>query len=453
MMIKKCEVIWGDNRIEGEILSLQNINKVTVASAYISEYGLEFIENLKEKNSLTNDDIELYISSEFSSENPYELLKKANEICDVYIIADKFFHAKVYYLKTSSGLNKVVFGSSNMTLGGFKNNLEFNARGFVGDPGNIMANNNNEVEKFFEYCRKIARRVDEDVLEVYRSLSDEFVKIKNLRMDINSKIVNDIVYEKDPFSKNDYDFSDYYFRYEDYETLFDRNIRKKGVEINRKREIVKKKLLYIHEKIYKEILKLGLECHKNKEHITSQIVLNQFNNYKVDWIGVRYGKKESEIESLNDRNHFSKDVWGFQKHACMQFALGQNGFFISLFFAVKNDAVDRAHLHDTLALRDKNGILAKSIISEVRKLQGLGLRWYFIDDQCMPYFDFDNNNPEGFIEFFKREDRDGRYSFLTYKYSVNDERIKSLESIGNEIIRMVKLLLHLYNLMVWKPTI
>lgn len=167
-MSKKCKFIWGENSIEDEILPLSNITKVTIASAYISKYGLEFIEKLKEKNSLTNDDIELYISSEFSTENPYELLKKANEICDVYIIADKFFHAKVYYLKTSSGLNKVVFGSSNMTLGGFKNNLEFNASGSVGDPGNIMADNNNEVEKFFEYCRKIARRVDEDVLEVYQ---------------------------------------------------------------------------------------------------------------------------------------------------------------------------------------------------------------------------------------------------------------------------------------------
>ena len=421
------------NTLKEELFNLSKVSEIRIASAYFSEDGLKILNELKEKYLLRKQNIKLYLSPEFSLNKPYKLLQRLKKICDVYIIFNIKFHPKVYWVK-SNYKNKVIFGSSNFTSGGFYNNIEFDM---------IKEFDKNEEKKlslFFKYCSDNAKLVNEEIINFYKEKSEEIDKLKN-----NSKTINKVLYSyerrNDAFKEDDYNLEDMYFKYQDYETLFSRNQPLNNIIINKKRKRIKEKILNIHNKVYPSLSKENIYCHWRSENITSLIRPCEFNFGRVNWIGVRYGKSKFEIDQLNIGAYKNEEL-GFQKHACLQFCITPNGFEINLFHTVRRDGVDRSYLHE------KINEIKSEIIKELDNLKGQGLKWIIYDDinKKSYIFDIDSDISSDFIDFYKKYDNEGRESSLVYYLKPNDNRLKDINSISDVIIEKIKLLLPLYNL-------
>ena len=423
--------------IKDELLTVMGARKVRIATAFLSSEGASTLEEMKQTYKLKNTDITLYLSAEFSSDKPHEILKRLADICIVKIIFERTFHPKVYMINGTE--NKLLFGSSNFTLGGLQNNVEFN---YIGIPSTQELS---LVDDFFEYCEKMAISVDDDIIDFYAANASELEKAKNAQRKIRAKL-HGFHKKDDAFSESDYAIENYYFTYEDYETFFIRNqaLNDKGIRI--KRQKVQEKMLKIHSRVYPQIKKMGIACHKRPDNITSLIIPCLYNHHVVAWNGVRYGKTPSEIDLFNlggDKD----DMYGFQKHGCLQYAIGSSGFEINLFLAVKHDAWDRAHMHEKL------NILRPNIEKELKELRGYGLEWVIYDSNIGEefIFDVDNEETEAFCDYFSKYDCDGHELFLRCFYELDHELLEDFNSICDEVVSMIEWLLPLYNTMVNRP--
>ena len=413
-----------------ELLSCDKVSKIKIATAYLSMEGIKVISELKEKYNLNINNIEVYISPEFSMDQPHILLKRLVELCKVYMVFNNKFHAKVYFIK-GQGKNKLIFGSSNLTGGGLSKNIEFD---FINE---IDKEEESKLNMFFDYCRNSSKEVGSEIILFYEKQNQ---MLKNLIE--NKKKLEKEIYKfqnnDDAFDKDEYDLSNRYFNFDDYETLFLRNQSLEDIEINKRRKIIQNKILAVDKYIYKKVKKLGVYHHWRESNITSLIRPCVYNNGKVGWVGARYGKHEDEIKVLN--NGATKDEeLGFQKHACLQYCITQYGVEINLFHAVKRDAVDRGYLHE------KINSLAPNIIDEIDNLKGEYYVWYIDNDKYS--FNIDERDSKEFIEFYKKYDIEGRNSYLAYFISPDDEILESKETLGDFILQEFEKLIPLYNLL------
>ena len=423
-----------------EMIVIESVSKVRIATAFLSHFGVDVIKRISDTHQLHTSQIELYISSQFDAENPGVLLEEVSKLCDVKILLNDSFHPKVYLFQGKE--TKLIFGSSNLTNGGFVRNIEFN---YVGVPSKYELN---RVLEFFDFCEKRASNIDDDIIKYYKSIENEtkklYVNQKKLSM-----LLAGYVKSEDPFCSSDYCIDNSYFDYNDYETFFTRNTKSRGKEIQAKRENVQKKMLIIHKTVFPSIKRLGLCHHKRKENITSIVIPHAVNFYKVGWIGVRYGKTPAEVDALNFNLDKDDAEYGFQKHGCLQFSIHSTGFEIAFFLAVRNGAVDREWLHQDGFLN----LLSKQngIERELNNLKGNGFIWTIWNDGETASFEIDNEPAESFCDWFMANDREGCESSISKFYEPDDVILLTLENICSEIELIMEILLPLYNLMVWRP--
>lgn len=223
-----------------------------------------------------------------------------------------------------------------------------------------------------------------------------------------------------------------YFTNDDYTIFTEKNSANRSKAMIEERKRLQNKMLKLHEMIYSEVVKLGLSCHENKNHITTKIEPNRFNGKINSWLLVRYGKTPEEIAPYKEFDY------GFTKHACIQYGLfDERGFEISLFLGRTMD-YDRLQLSKTI---EKN---RASIESELKKIKGYGMKW--IISECAT-FEIDNNDVAEFCDWLIAHDKDGMESFLSYTYKIDDERLLG-ENIAKEVLGKITLLNGLYNAMV-----
>lgn len=414
-------------------MNCKKISKVKIATAFISNEGVDIIKEIIKEYKLTKNSVEVYISPEFSTDKPHIILQELVSICKVYMVINSKFHAKVYFLK-GQDTRKLLFGSSNLTYGGFTKNIEFNSI------SQIDANEEIKVNMFFDYCKNNSKEVDRKLISFYEEKNELINQIKESQKKLEKDLYK---FEKsnDSFAEDDYDLKGQYFTFEDYETLFSRNQILENNGITKRRTIVRQKILAINEYMYNDIKKLKVYHHWREANISSLIRPCVYNYGRVAWVGVRYGKHEKEVKQLNTGAERGEE-WGFQKHACIQYCIMPNGVEINLFHAVKNDAIDRDYL------QGKINSLAPQIIEEIRKFKGEGYVWIIYDDiENETYeFYFDKEEPEEFIKFYRKNDRNGRESYLAYYIHPDDEILGNINSIGDFIIGEFKKLIPLYNL-------
>ena len=112
---------WKNKTASGKTLveemnAVDSVNKVRIATAFLSQSGVDAIRQNSDMYGLRTSQIELYISSQFDAENPGVLLEEVSKLCDVKILLNDSFHPKVYLFQGKE--TKLIFGSSNLTLGG-----------------------------------------------------------------------------------------------------------------------------------------------------------------------------------------------------------------------------------------------------------------------------------------------------------------------------------------------
>lgn len=238
----------------------------------------------------------------------------------------------------------------------------------------------------------------------------------------------------------------YYFNEDDYKIFDTENVSSIRPEIIEKRKIVQQKLFDINDDIKDILRNKNLHNHWRNENITSLIYPCVFNLGKVSWLGIRYGRSKEEVNQLNyNLGVNSKERKGFQKHACFQINIEKKGVAIGLYHAVAEGAIDRMFLHENID--NKKDIL----INEIKKIQGYGFVWDIWDKQDTNYrFEFDNHNPEDFIDFYKINDMDGRTSFLLYLIPKKDKRIQTKKGIEEISLEIIDMLYDFYNEIIWK---
>jgi HKD family nuclease len=434
-------MFWKKGKLVEIFESANKLKSLKIVSAFFSQYGLELMQECIKRNNLTKDRVQIYLSEEFNIKNPTNLLEELCKISSVYIVSKEKLHAKVYIFEYQDR-TEVSYGSANLTRGGCEGNLEF--------LNNELLTDDTKINLFVDYCKNAAITVNAEVIEAYREKAEELQKLYHSNKRISNQIAS-IFGNDDPFVEADYDFSNKFFEFEDYETLFPKNQTDKSTPIVNRREKIREKMEYINDILVPQFKKLNLHNHWSKKNLTSLLFPNFYNHNRVGWIGIRYGKHEKEVKFLNSQYGLSKkseDYSSFQKHACMQFSVVSNGITVGLFHAVANDAIDRGYLHDHID--DKS----QEIINHLKGINGEGFIWHIYDgknDRNIKTFDFDTADPKDFIAFYKANDRDGFESFMTYHMEPDDINLTSPGSIARIIEHKVSALLPLYETIVFRP--
>lgn len=437
---------WSKNTskttLEKEMMLVEEVKEIYIGSAFLSIEGLRILKEVIKKNGLNKNRVHIYISDGFSEDKPHELLTEMCRLAQVKIFFNHSFHSKVYLLKGQA--NKVVFGSSNFTVGGFSKNIEFDTI------EEIMGEKLDEIERFFKFCDSHSTEVTGDIIKYYKDNQAEIDVLRQTQKKLKKKLKG-YIHQNDAMDQDDYDIDDYYFTFSDYETFFERNVKRDDADIREQRKSVQNKMLAIHRKVYPQVKKLRVNCHWNVKHITSVIRPCEYNKGRVGWLGIRYGKTKKEVDVVNqwlDDNE-KDEIRGFQKHGCLQFCIVPTGFEINLFLAVRHDAIDRAYV------QEKMSQIEPKITKEIAKLQGYGMTWEIYNDVTEEYhcFDIDNEDAKDFCKFLKKYDGDGCESYLRLFYSADDETLYDINTISDEIINYMTKLKPLYNAMVWRPKI
>lgn len=420
------------------LTELEGVRKIEISTAFLSYYGVGLLEKIAKKNAISRENIRIYISNDFSNIKCDEILEHMAKMANVFIV-DQKFHAKVYYFQGKRDL--LIFGSSNFTQGGIEDNIEFNAITEAFDESKIRA--------FFRFCEQNSYKVDEDIIRSYRDTEQERRELNELLNQLQKKIHKKLKRKdrSDPFDEYEYDISDYYFTFEDYETLFERNWERTDSIIRQRRKSIQDKLLLLNNNVIKDIQKLGLEHHWIEELITSKIDPNPTNENRVVWVGVRYLKKDT-IKYVKEFK-LAKDGLGIPKYACIQFALNGDNFAINIFHAVKKGAHDRQYMGNMMPKQDFKQKLIEQI--EVLKGKRKKLSWHISEKE----FDIDSRNADDFIDFYRENDREGRESFLSYKMQPDDERLKDVDAISKVIVEVARDFFPLYSLISadWKKQV
>ena len=167
------ELYYRGNILKDNITNTDNVKKIKIAVAYFSEYGLKTLKDIIEKNKLSKNRVELYLSPEFTNKNQANILKELKEIANVYIVFDTKFHPKVYLFECKDN-NKLIFGSSNFTLNGIEKNIEFDSILEIDDKSKHKV----KVDLFFTYCKENSKLVDDKIIDWYISIESELEELR-----------------------------------------------------------------------------------------------------------------------------------------------------------------------------------------------------------------------------------------------------------------------------------
>lgn len=167
---------------------------IRIAVAYISRYGLSIVEEALEKAIKNGNRVEFLVGLDmrvtepaalshlygFSSENPEFYL-----YCYATDIPTEIFHPKLYLFKTANSF-KAIVGSSNLTKGGLKSNIEVNVFMSTDGPIELMS----DLYETYNLLKFHKNRVipDDEFIELYKQVCRRKKEIeRNLAKDEHSQ--------------------------------------------------------------------------------------------------------------------------------------------------------------------------------------------------------------------------------------------------------------------------
>jgi hypothetical protein len=422
--------------LQDRLEKAKNVRDVKVATAFISNSDtmLATLNAIKNQNSLEKNHFEIYLSPDFATTERKIILDKLCTIASVYIVDD--LHAKVYWIQGDT--NIFSFGSSNYTQKGFNKNLELMS---IIENGNIDVS----IQSFFDYCKEVAILVDEEVINKFNQMDEinkeieasDLIKMKKKELE---KIKKDLFNSRKLDESIVYgDISEFYFKQEDYEVFNKHNSFSDDPAIKSQRKETLSKILEIDKDIAPKLKNIGLEHHYRPANIANSIIRNETNNFRVNWLGVRYWNNTKKLQAT-----YASDT-SSTKYANLQYNLENEEFEIGLFHAVKDGAIDRIFLRKNIEnIKDKIIEQLDSI-----KMQTTGFKWYIHDgENDIAVFELDNHDSQEFINFYKNYDKEGTFSSFMIKFESNNQSIKTKSQIEELIVKYFKLIYNLYILII-----
>ncbi|MGQ4672249.1 hypothetical protein ACUIJ5_30675 (plasmid) [Bacillus toyonensis] len=101
--------VWKKGFLKEFLLSLKGVKYLQIATAYISNYGLEILIDVIEKNHLKKDQVEIYIGATFSTTDTISILEDLQMRCTTSIVTKETLHAKVYFATCQDGSHHLFY--------------------------------------------------------------------------------------------------------------------------------------------------------------------------------------------------------------------------------------------------------------------------------------------------------------------------------------------------------
>ncbi len=166
--------------------AIEMSEETRIAVAFMSKKGLDAIHGAIDSSLKKGGYAEFLVGLDLSETEPEALSfinqqRKREENIRLYCYADlapaAIYHPKMYL--SSAGLQTVaVVGSSNLTLGGLKNNVEVNAVMEVSADEEILADLHNAYNRLKYHPKRV--EPDEDFLDLYQELCRRKKALKNV---------------------------------------------------------------------------------------------------------------------------------------------------------------------------------------------------------------------------------------------------------------------------------
>ena len=151
-------------------LNPDDIEEICIATAYINRKGFNFIKKLVEK---VNTKIVVCLDPSVTDWEPLQDMIRLKSInCRHYKpTSNTYFHPKMYILKYKSGEYDIILGSSNLTHGGLRDNIEANLY-FE----HLKYSDAKDFLAFFDKIFKDAKPLTLDIINKFRTVRDKYIE-------------------------------------------------------------------------------------------------------------------------------------------------------------------------------------------------------------------------------------------------------------------------------------
>ena len=180
-------------------MNSKEMNEIDMAVAYFSTSGFECIQEMLQ-NFLKKGSVGLsglYITQSKALERLLTLKKKPafSKLKIKFHNPSVEFHPKFFLAKSDKTLKFAIIGSSNLTGGGQKRNIEANVAIEIEDPKNDCEQNfENDVTGYFDYLWESAKNLTREDIEKYAKGEKAKKKIKKTRVKIPKTTVPSYIY-------------------------------------------------------------------------------------------------------------------------------------------------------------------------------------------------------------------------------------------------------------------
>lgn len=421
-------------KIEIESL-LPNADQIWVAVALVKESALDFLQS-----NLKKDCTQHYLVG-IDLPTPPTVLRKLQSLqvkdifeCSIYKTSFNF-HPKVYLIKTKETYTAFI-GSSNLTDGGFENNIELNYK--ISNQDDCLA----ILDWFNSLFREGYPLNNENINEYasqFESVKDIEEQIKRTRKNIKLKKSNNTSHPLD-----DIDFSDRYYKKE-HHLAFRKELHFSDSEgAIAERELAKARCIELHDTIFPLFKDYGigiLQPNPMPDHLISMIrQIDPTKPRAINAMWLSYGKSENEIK------RYQKEVGPDQKakqtfihHARLQIRIDDKNIGIWLLFAKENEGglFDREYFKVKMRKREYR----ENFFRMAKSLPTV----YFISVGDSRQYLYSFETPEELHEFCKK-DNIQKYFIIGKDYKITDNEM-SESNLPTETLEVFKLLFPFYEIM------
>ncbi|WP_165395975.1 phospholipase D-like domain-containing protein [Flavobacterium sp. J27] len=414
---------------------LKKADRLWIAVALVKDSALDFIQT-----NIKKECIQYYLVG-IDLPTPISVLRKLQKKqskgvyeCAIYK-SDFNFHPKVYLIKSGEEYTAFV-GSSNLTDGGFENNIEFNYKitnqedclyilkwfnSLFNDSYPLTDENINEYEKQFESVKEI----------------EEQLKRKRKSIKLNKpKSINNTL--------ENIDFSDRYFKKE-HHLAFRKDLWYSDSEdAIGEREVGKNKCIELHNNIFPLFKNYGIQIlqpNPMSDHLISMIrQIDPTKPRAINAMWLSYGKGEREIKEYQKIvGPDQKAKQTFIHHARLQIRIDFENIGIWFLFAKENEGglFDREFFKTKMREREYR----ETFFNMVKSLPND----YFIAVGGEKKFFTEFNSAEELHTFCKK-DNIQEYFIIGKDYNITDVEM-SEANLPTETLNVFKLLFPFYEIM------
>tara|TARA_R110000744_G_scaffold143179_2_gene254990 strand:+ start:1232 stop:2527 length:1296 start_codon:yes stop_codon:yes gene_type:complete len=421
-------------KIEIEPL-LKNADELWFAVALIKDKTFEYIQNTIKENCIQHHIVGIDLPTPPSVLRSMQAKQEKGLFeCAIYK-SDFNFHPKVFLIRSNDGYTAFV-GSSNLTDGGFENNIELNYN--TSNQSDCL-----DILNWFNSLYKDGYPLSDENIHEYEnqfeSLKDIEKELKKKRKSVHLKKPNPVFNSIDAI-----DFTDRYFKKEHHWAFRKEVWYTDSEEAVDERELARSKCEELHDYVFPRFKDYGiqiLEPNPMPDHLISMIrQIDPTKPRAINAMWLSYGKSINEIkkyQKLVGRDQKAKQT--FIHHARLQIRIDIKNIGIWLLFAKENEGglFDREFFKGQMrdrAFREKFFQMIKSLPHE-----------YFISVGGGSEFCNKFTSPEVLHDFTKK-DNNQMYFIIGRDYEIQNDEM-SETNLPSEMLKVFKLLFPFYEMM------